>query len=147
MIVKPLLGTVVIIAFAVVSAGAQRGGPSFGGRLPSGSYTRSYSNAQMLGSVLTADCTNQNGVTIRSRLYVRDCWGDISNQMGELQCSSRRTPQGSYSQSCSSCRTVGSALQCSCRDTRRGQIRTVLDLASCQWTEDITNFDGHLQCN
>jgi hypothetical protein len=144
---KTLLGTAIIIGFCVVSTGAQRGGSSFGGRTPSGSYTRSCSNAQMLGSVLAADCRNQNGVNIRSRLYVRDCAGDISNQSGELRCSSRRTPQGTYSQTCNNCRAVGSTLQCTCRDTRRSNIRTTLDLASCQWNRDITNFDGHLQCD
>ena len=101
----------------------------------------------MLGSVLTANCKSQNGVTIRTRLYVADCWGDVTNEMGELQCSGRRPPSGSYSQSCNSCQSVGSALRCTCKDTKQNSIRTTLDLASCQWGSSITNKDGHLQCD
>lgn len=119
----------------------------FGGRAPSGSYSRTCNDAAMLGSVLTAQCKDQNGVTIHSRLYVRDCGGDITNVFGELVCESRRLPRGSYSQSCSSCSAEGSSLRCTCRDTKQAAIKTALDLASCDWNSSITNKDGHLQCD
>ncbi len=119
----------------------------FGGRTPSGSYSRTCSDEQMLGSVLVADCKDQNGITIRTRLYVGNCAGDISNVFGELVCASRRVPSGSYSRSCSSCRANGSALECTCRDTKQKPIQTALDLASCTWRRDISNKDGHLQCD
>ena len=119
----------------------------FGGRAPSGSYSRTCSDEKLIGSVLTAKCKDQNGIEIESRLYVRDCGGDISNALGELVCGSRRLPRGSYSQTCSSCAAEGSSLRCTCRDTKQAQIKTQLDLASCDWNGSITNKDGHLQCD
>ena len=101
----------------------------------------------MVGNVLTAHCKDQNGVVIHTRLYVADCWGDVTNENGELVCTSRRLPPGSYSASCSTCRMDGSALRCTCRDRNNTQIKTALDLASCQWGSAITNKDGHLQCD
>jgi len=132
---------VALVTFAVADASGQ-----FGGRPPSGSYTRSCSKATMVGSVLTAECKEQNGEMIVTRLYVRDCSGDISNVFGELQCSGRYLPPGSYAATCSSCRAVGSALACTCQDKKQAPIKTTLDLASCDWNSRITNKDGHLQC-
>jgi CVNH domain len=139
---KTLLGIAVVVCLGGVSTDAQ-----FGGRLPSGSYSRTCSDISMVGSVLTANCKDQNGETIKSRLYVRDCWGDVTNELGELVCQSRRLPEGSYSQTCTACATAGSALRCTCRDTKQNSIRTSLDLASCRWGSGITNKDGHLQCD
>ena len=130
-----------IVSLSVVDAGAQ-----YGGRLPSGSYSRSCNNATMIGSVLTAQCKDQNGVTIRTRLYVRDCNSDISNVFGELVCGSRYLPPGSYRQTCNACSAEGSSLRCTCQDTRQQPIKTALDLASCDWSSGIENKDGHLQC-
>lgn len=119
----------------------------YGGRAPSGSYSKSCGSAEMIGSVLTAKCKDQNGTEIKSRLYVRDCGGDITNVLGELVCQNRYLPRGSYSQSCSSCSADGSSLRCTCRDTKQAPIKTALDLASCDWNSSITNKDGHLQCD
>jgi hypothetical protein len=135
------------IAIAVIGFSAADTRAQYGGRLPSGSYTRSCDSISMLGSVLTARCKDQNGIVIHTRLYVRDCWGDVTNQDGELVCGERRLPRGSYSETCNECRTDGSALRCSCRDTTGKAIRTSLDLASCGWGSGITNRDGHLQCD
>ena len=135
-----------VIAIAIVSLTIADAGAQYGER-PSGSYTRTCKDIQMVGSVLTATCRDQNGETIKTRLYVRDCWGDVSNEMGELVCGSRRLPPGSYSASCNACSTVGSALRCTCRDMKQNPIRTTLDLASCPWNSGITNKDGHLQCD
>ena len=139
--------TQLALVFAVVGLSVADTGAQYGGRLPSGSYSRSCSSATMIGSVLTAQCKDQNGVTIHTRLYVRDCFGDITNVLGELVCGNRRLPQGSYSQTCNACAAEGSALQCTCRDTKQNPIKTALDLASCEWSGGITNKDGHLQCD
>jgi hypothetical protein len=136
---------VLALGFAAVvgvTAAAQ-----FGARVPSGSYSRTCSDEAMLGSVLTAHCKDQNGITIHTRLYVGTCVGDISNVFGELVCQSRRLPTGSYARTCTACRADGSSLQCSCRDTKQNPIDTALDLSSCQWRRDIYNKDGHLQCD
>ena len=136
------LGIAVIGVLAVVAVSAQ-----YGGRPPSGSYSRSCNKAELVGSVLIAECKDQNGETIKTRLYARDCTGDISNDMGELRCALRRLPSGSYNRSCSACTAEGSSLQCTCRDTKGKSIRTALDLASCDYGGDVTNKDGHLQCD
>jgi len=137
-----LVFAIAIIGVSVADAGAQ-----YGGRLPSGSYTRSCGQISMVGSVLTARCRDQNGVEIHTRLYVRDCWGDVTNEFGELVCGNRRLPEGSYSETCNACSTAGSALRCACKDTKGNSIRTSLDLASCEWVTAISNKDGHLQCD
>jgi hypothetical protein len=138
----PLAIVLVIISLSAADPCAQ-----VGGRPPTGSYSRTCNNETMLGSVLTAECKDQNGITIRTRLYVRNCVGDIANIFGELVCDGRRLPPGSYSRSCNACSAEGSALRCTCRDTKGASIKTALDLASCAWRSDITNKDGHLQCD
>jgi len=136
------LGTAVICLFVVVVVHAQ-----YGGRPPSGSYTRTCTKEALIGSVLTAECKDQNGETIKTRLYARDCSSDISNDQGELRCDSGRLPSGSYSRTCNACRSEGSSLQCTCRDMKQAPIKTRLDLASCSWNSNISNKDGHLQCD
>jgi hypothetical protein len=135
------VGIAVIGLLVTVVVSAQ-----FGGRPPSGSYSRSCNREELIGSVLTAECKDQNGETIKTRLYVRDCSGDISNEFGELRCAFRRLPSGSYSRSCNACSSEGSSLQCTCRDMKQAPIKTHLDLASCPFNSSITNKDGHLQC-
>ena len=137
-----LVLTVAVVVCVVAAASAQ-----FGSRVPSGSYSRTCNDEALIGSVLTAHCKDQNGVTIHTRLYIGNCAGDISNVFGELVCQSRRLPSGTYARTCTSCRTEGSSLQCTCRDTKEKPINTALDLASCEWRRDIYNKDGHLQCD
>jgi hypothetical protein len=132
---------VALMALGVADPGAQ-----YRTRLPPGSYSRTCRDAALIGSVLTAQCRDQNGITIRSRLYVGNCFGDIINQLGELVCGGRSLPRGTFHQTCTACTADGSALQCACRDTKGASITTTLDLASCDWGGDITNKDGHLQC-
>jgi hypothetical protein len=140
---KARLALVVI----VLGLGAADAGAQFGGRLPSGSYSRTCSDERMIGSVLTAECKDQNGVTIRTRLFVRGCVGDIANVYGELVCERQRLPEGSFNRTCSGCTAQGSSLRCLCRDTKGASIKTALDLSSCDWSGGITNKDGHLQCD
>ena len=135
------------LAVAGVVLVAATAAAQFGPRVPSGSYTRTCDNEQLIGSVLTAHCKDQNGITIHTRLYIGNCAGDISNVFGELVCQSRRLPRGTYERTCTSCRAEGSSLQCTCRDTKQQAINTALDLASCEWRRDIFNKDGHLQCD
>lgn len=149
---KAQLALVIALAsLAVADPGAQyrqsqAQGQTQSQRPPGGSYSRTCNNETLIGSVLTANCKDQNGVTIRTRLYVGNCFGDISNQRGELVCGGRNLPRGSYNQTCNECTAEGSGLQCTCRDTKGASIKTELDLASCALGGNITNKDGHLQC-
>jgi hypothetical protein len=137
----------VVLAIVVVGVLAATAAAQFGARVPRGSYSRTCTNETMIGSVLTAECKDQNGETIRTRLYIGTCVGDIANVFGELVCESRRLPAGSYTRTCTACRAEGSSLQCTCRDIKQQPIRTTLDLSSCEWRRDIYNKDGHLQCD
>src|SRR6185295_10185330 len=114
---------IAVVCLCVAHTGAQQ----HGGRLPSGSYSRTCNKAAMIGTILTAECKDQNGVTIVTRLYVLDCFGDISNEYGELVCSNRRLPPGSYSRTCTACTSEGSSLRCTCRDMKQNPIKTTLD--------------------
>src|SRR5262245_36745896 len=138
-----LIGAVIALVTAVGTYATTQ----FGGRAPSGSYSRTCSKETMIGSVLVAECKDQNGITIRTRLYVRDCVGDISNLFGELVCAARRLPPGSYTRSCTACTSEGGSLRCTCRDSKQNPIKTQLDLSSCDWSNQIANKDGHLQCD
>jgi len=138
-LVLAIAGICLLVA-VVVSA-------QLGGRPPAGSYSRSCTKAELIGGVLTAECKDQNGETIKTRLYVRDCAGDISNEFGELRCAFRHLPPGSYSRTCNTCTAEGSSLQCTCRDIKQAPIKTQLDLSSCNWNSNISNKDGHLQCD
>ena len=135
------------VAIGLVTAIGTCASTQVGGRVPSGTYSRTCRNERMLGSVLTADCKDQNGITIRTRLYVRDCVSDITNVFGELVCAQRRLPPGTYSRSCTACTSEGGSLRCTCTDTKQNPIKTQLDLSSCDWNSRITNKDGHLQCD
>ena len=141
---KSILIAAVIALVTVVGTYATT---QFGGRAPSGSYSRTCSKELMIGSVLTAECKDQNGIMIRTRLYVRDCVSDITNLFGELVCARRQLPQGTYSRTCTACTTEGGSLRCTCIDTRQNPIKTQLDLSTCDWNSRITNKDGHLQCD
>jgi hypothetical protein len=137
----------ITLAIALLTAIGTYASTQFGGGVPSGSYSRTCSRETLIGSVLTAECKDQNGITIRTRLYVRDCVGDITNVFGELECARRRLPGGSYNQSCTACTSEGGSLRCTCTDIKQKPIRTQLDLSSCDWGSRITNKDGHLQCD
>ena len=56
-----------LLALAIVCVVSAAADAQFGSRVPSGSYSRSCSDATMLGSVLTARCKDQNGETIHTR--------------------------------------------------------------------------------
>lgn len=58
---------------------------------------------------------------------------------------SRRTPLGSYSQSCSQISFDNGRLTAQCQDTRGGTRRSTLDAAQCGRT-DIANDNGILVC-
>jgi len=135
-----------LLVIAAVSLAGAFASAQVGGRTPSGSYSRTCRDEQMIGSVLTAECKDQNGIMIRTRLYVRDCVGDIENVNGELVCQNRRLPSGTYTQTCTACASEGGSLRCTCRDTKQAPIKTQLDLTSCDRSSRITNKDGHLQC-
>ena len=51
---------------ALVTAIGTYATAQFGGRVPSGSYSRTCGKELTIGSVLTAECKEQNGIMIRT---------------------------------------------------------------------------------
>jgi hypothetical protein len=55
---------------------------------PAGSYTASCKNAEMMGPILAAACSDQNGKRVKTSINTLDCKGrDIAvNKNGKLVC-------------------------------------------------------------
>ena len=77
-------------AIALFVAAALQAGPA-SAQLPPGSYQRSCGNVRFDGEQLSAVCDNGSGAGARSRIYVNDCRGDITNVGGRLSCQSGGT--------------------------------------------------------
>lgn len=55
-------------------------------------------------------------------------------------------PPGSYANSCNSCSVTGTVLTCQCRMISGSFVGTMLDFASCDPEQDLSNLDGTLTC-
>jgi hypothetical protein len=114
---------------------------------PPGTYQQSCKNINMRGDDLRARCRDNRGHYHDTALDGADrCWGDISNNDGNLVCNRNGTlPAGSYTQTCRDVRTRYNVLHARCQ-TRDGQwVDTALEsFARCGG--EITNENGHLRC-
>jgi hypothetical protein len=120
-----------------------------------GSYRITCRNVSQVGPILSAVCAARNGQPVASRLDVRGCVGDISNQNGRLFCARgvQRPPQvagfplpgGSWRRSCGGGAMRGPVLTAGCR-TRAGQVvRASLDMRACG-RPAAANLNGRLVC-
>lgn len=124
-------------------------------RPPSGSYTRSCSNIDLRGAILSAVCRDGRGNSVRTSLDIRDCRGrDIANINGRLNCSTGpgsgggggAVPVGSYQRTCSKAYMNGDILHASCKLTFGSSTRrTSIDTRQCRG-RDIANVNGQLSC-
>lgn len=115
-------------------------------RLPGGSWRQSCTNASVRDGVLGALCRTRDGRMRYSRIDIRGCRDDISNQNGRLTCGGHRVrlPGGSWQQSCTNASIRGWELGALCR-TRDGRMRySRIDLGRCHG--NISNRDGYLTC-
>jgi hypothetical protein len=113
---------------------------------PPGSYQQSCKNISVRGDDLRARCKDTYGRYHDSVLDHADrCWGDISNNNGNLTCNQRGGANGSFTQSCRDISVRWGVLRARCQ-TRDGQwVDASLDqYARCN--SDISNENGQLRC-
>jgi len=119
-----------------------------GNWLPPGNYKQSCRNINVEGNILQAQCQRANGSWRFTSLDYEDCYNDITNQNGRLQCGRRHhhnmLPSGSYKQSCRDLSVNGDILNAQCQK-RSGEWRwSSIDYGDCYG--DITNRNGRLVC-
>ena len=113
---------------------------------PPGTYQQSCKNISVRGDDLRARCKDAYGRYQNTVLDHADrCWGDISNNNGNLTCNQNSGPNGSFTQTCRDISVRWGVLRARCQ-TRDGQwADTSLDqYARCN--SDIGNENGQLRC-
>jgi hypothetical protein len=113
---------------------------------PPGTYQQSCNNISVRGDDLRARCKDNYGHYHDTVLDHADrCWGDISNNNGNLVCLQRGGPSGSFTQSCRDISVRWGVMRARCQ-TRDGRwVDTSLDQYS-RCNGEITNEDGELRC-
>jgi len=116
--------------------------------LPPGNYKNSCRNMNVNGDILQAQCQRRDGSWRFSSIDYDECYDDITNQNGRLQCGQRHhhnmLPRGSYKQSCRDLSVNGDVLSAQCQK-RDGNWRwSSIDYGDCYG--DITNHNGRLIC-
>lgn len=138
---------------------------------PRGSYAQTCANAYTNQGRLYADCRDERGQIRGTSIELARCSGDeIVNNNGLLVCGrtrgdyedrgpgrpgqggangggwgNGRTPQGSYTGSCNNISVRGDQLTATCRDTRRNERTSTLNISRCG-RADISNDNGLLVC-
>jgi hypothetical protein len=119
-----------------------------------GSYRITCRNISQVGPMLSAVCAARNGAPVASRLDVRGCVGDISNQNGRLTCARGPArpvaqafpiPGGSWRRSCSGGAMRGPVLGANCRTVNGQVVRASLDMRACG-RPAAANLNGRLVC-
>ncbi|MGH6933322.1 MAG: CVNH domain-containing protein [Dongiaceae bacterium] len=120
-----------------------------GSRLPPGSWNQTCRDADLNGTILSAECLDRTGRYRYSELNLRYCREPVTNQDGYLTCGEiveedDGLPPGSWINSCRNYSMNGTVLQAECRN-HSGQWRfTVLDTQYC--SQPVANLDGVLTC-
>nr|WP_314436597.1 beta/gamma crystallin-related protein [uncultured Brevundimonas sp.] len=141
---------------------------------PRGSYAQTCSDSYTNQGRLYADCRDERGQIRGTSIELARCSGDeIVNMNGLLVCGrtrgeyedrgpgrpgrpgqggdngggwgNGRTPQGSYTGSCNAISVRGDQLTATCRDTRRNERTSTLNISRCG-RADISNDNGLLVC-
>lgn len=113
---------------------------------PPGTYQQSCKNISVRGDDLRARCKDGYGRYHDTVLDHADrCWGDISNNNGNLTCNQSGSANGSFTQTCRDIRVRWGVLRARCQ-TRDGQWvdASLEQYARCN--NDIRNQDGQLRC-
>jgi len=136
-----LVGAVVMIALwrpAVPSAMALDD--------PPGTYQQTCKNISVRGDDLRARCMDTYGRYHDTVLDHADrCWGDISNNNGNLVCTQSGEPRGSFTQTCRDISVRWGVLRARCQTRDNQWLDTSLQgYGRC--TSDISNENGQLRC-
>ena len=127
-------------ALSAVSVSAQS-------NLPDGSYKETCKNFRFLKQILTADCEDEKGQWVNSKINLDYCEGDIRNENGTLKCKQKpapKPPSGSYKNSCRDVKVKGSKLSASCENKKGKWKDTSINYKKCD--RDIWNDNGELSC-
>jgi hypothetical protein len=114
---------------------------------PAGTYQQSCRDISVRGDDLRARCRDNRGHYRNAFLDGADrCWGDISNNDGQLVCNKNGSlPSGAYSQTCRDIRVRYNVLRARCQDRDGSWVDTALESFSSCRTE-IENINGQLRC-
>ena len=137
---KYIFLTIFITVIGAVYAGAQS-------KIPDGSYKESCRDFHVVGGNLTANCENEKGQWIFSKIYIDSCAGDIWNEDGNLKCKQRPAPpapSGSYKNSCKDIEVKGDRLKAKCEKKNGNWNNTSINYKKCD--RDIWNDNGELTC-
>src|SRR5215467_2586867 len=114
--------------------------------IPPGTYQQSCKNISVRGDDLRARCKDNYGHYHDTVLDHADrCWGDISNNNGNLVCLQGGGPRGSFTQSCRDISLRWGVIRARCQ-TRDGRWVDASLEESYRCREDISNEDGRLRC-
>jgi CVNH domain-containing protein len=116
---------------------------------PPGSYQQSCKNISVRGDDLRARCKDNYGNYHDTVLDHADrCWGDISNDNGNLVCNNGQGwggPNGSFTQTCRDVSVRWNVLRARCQTADGRWVDSSLDQYS-RCKGDISNENGQLRC-
>lgn len=114
--------------------------------LPGGSWRNSCTRWRVRRDTLLAECKNDAGNWVRSRIRFKDCGGKIMNDNGHLTCAKdpRPVPGGSWRNSCRRWQREGNILRAECKNPQGHWIFSTLNLKGCR--QAPTNCNGRLAC-
>ncbi|MEM7008569.1 MAG: CVNH domain-containing protein [Thermodesulfobacteriota bacterium] len=119
-----------------------------GNWLPPGSYQNSCRNMDVRGNILQAQCQRQDGSWRYTSIDYEDCYSDITNQNGRLQCGQRHhhnmVPRGSYKQTCRDIGMNGEILSAQCEKENGNWRWSSLNVEDCYGP--VQNQNGRLVC-
>lgn len=117
-------------------------------KIPDGSYKKTCRNFHVIGGMLTANCENEKGQWVNTKINMDYCEGDIRNENGALKCKQKpapKPPAGSYKNSCRNIKVQGKQLKASCENRNGKWKQTSINYKKCD--RDIWNDNGELSCS
>jgi len=117
-------------------------------KIPEGSYKKTCKNMHVIGEFLTANCENEKGQWVNTKINIDYCEGDIRNENGTLKCKRKpapKPPAGSYTNSCRDIKVQGKQLKASCENRNGKWKNTSINYKKCD--RDIWNDNGELSCS
>lgn len=128
-------------------------------QLPTGPWTETCKLPSVQGTIMQAECLDNNNNYKTSRLDLSLCGaGNVENEDGILTCKEGTNlcstnittctipPSEPFYLSCSNIRNNGKILYGYCKDNENKDNATILDLSTCEQGSAIENVNGKLSC-
>ena len=116
-------------------------------KIPEGSYKKTCKNMHVVGDFLIANCENEKGEWINTKINMDYCVRDIRNENGVLKCKQKpapKPPAGSYTNSCRDIKVQGKQLKAICKNRNGKWKSTSINFKKCD--KKISNDNGQLVC-